>query len=270
MQPLFSIIIPTYNRIELIDETIQSAIDFVAPHNFRENIIIVDDASQDGTYEYLLKVWNAEINKKYIRLFRNKVNLGVAGARNKGIYESNSKWIIFLDSDDLLLPSSSKNMMNILKQSEQYPIVFFRCMNLESEELNGPQVSQAYDLGIEELLNCGTPGECLPAIKKKHLIKHPYNEEMNGCEGITYADIISNNGCARLEPLIVRKYRTQNIDRLSIGDGFQSRVNDIRIYHKIILFKYGRHLNLSTIIKTIIKIGYYSCLILINYFRRTR
>jgi glycosyltransferase involved in cell wall biosynthesis len=253
----------------LIDETIQSAIDFVAPHDFRE-IIIVDDASQDGTYEHLLKFWNTEINKNYIRLFRNEVNLGIAGARNKGVSESNSKWMIFLDSDDLLLPKISKNMITILKQSEQYPIVFFRCINLETEKLIGPQISQAYDLGIEELLNRGTPGECLPVIKKEHLIKYPYNEKMNGCEGITYADIIFNNGCAKVEPLIVRKYRTQNIDRLSVGKGFQSRINDIRIYHKIILFKYVRHLKISTIIKTIIKIGYYSWLILINYFRRIR
>jgi teichuronic acid biosynthesis glycosyltransferase TuaG len=268
MRSLFSIIIPTYNRIELIDETIQSAIDFITPHDFKADIIVVDDASQDGTYEHLLNVWHAEINKQYIRLFRNKVNLGVAAARNKGVAQSNGKWIIFLDSDDQLIPNISKNMITILKQSEAYPIVFFRCINLESEQLIGPLISQAYDLSVEKLLNYGTPGECLPAIKNEHLLKYPYNEKMNGCEGITYADIISNYGCAKVEPLAVRKYRTQNIDRLSAGEGFQGRVNDIRTYHKIILFKYFRHLKFSTIIKTTMKIGYYSFLILIKHFRK--
>ena len=93
--PSVSIIIPTYNRPELLPRAVNSA----RAAGTDVEIIVVDDASQDETAAVCRKL--AGIN--YIRLDRNQ---GVAGARNLGILASSAEFIAFLDDDDLRLPGS--------------------------------------------------------------------------------------------------------------------------------------------------------------------
>jgi glycosyltransferase involved in cell wall biosynthesis len=90
-----SIIIPTHNRPHLLKRAVESA--RTAATNVE--IIVVDDASQDET----AAVCNELTGIKYVRLDRNQ---GVAGARNVGILASSSRFIAFLDDDDLRLPGS--------------------------------------------------------------------------------------------------------------------------------------------------------------------
>lgn len=90
-----SVIIPTHNRPHLLPRAVESA----CAAGTDVEIIVVDDASVDGTAEVCRKLNGI----KYVRLDRN---LGVAGARNVGILESSGKYIAFLDDDDLRLPGS--------------------------------------------------------------------------------------------------------------------------------------------------------------------
>ncbi|MRI82976.1 MAG: glycosyl transferase [Nitratiruptor sp.] len=91
--PLFSVIIPVYNREAFIARAIES----VLVQTFRNfEIIVVDDGSQDAS---------ARIAASYpVRLLRNPTNLGVAAARNRGIQEARGSIIALLDSDDLWMP----------------------------------------------------------------------------------------------------------------------------------------------------------------------
>jgi len=85
-----SVVIPTYNRVELLKRSIDSVINqTIKPFE----IIIVDDGSNDGT-EVMVK-------KKYdsLKLIKQK-NKGASAARNSGIKASSGEWICFLDSDD--------------------------------------------------------------------------------------------------------------------------------------------------------------------------
>lgn len=93
MDPLVSIIIPAYNAATYIDQTIHSAID----QKYKNiEIIVVDDGSQDNTYE-LAKRYEA-INFKVIR----QKNSGPCAARNNGFKISQGEYIQWLDADDLL------------------------------------------------------------------------------------------------------------------------------------------------------------------------
>ena len=60
-------------------------------------LIVIDDASEDGTGEYLAAVARQDCR---VRVLRNARPQGGAGARNKGIAVSSGKWIAFLDDDD--------------------------------------------------------------------------------------------------------------------------------------------------------------------------
>lgn len=90
---MISIIIPTFNRGNLIER----AIDSVLNQSYTDiEIIVVDDCSTDDT-SYVMKKYVNNAKVKYIRLEHNS---GACHARNVGISNSSGKLIAFLDSDD--------------------------------------------------------------------------------------------------------------------------------------------------------------------------
>jgi glycosyltransferase involved in cell wall biosynthesis len=92
--PLFSTVIPSYNRAQLIRATLDSVLAQDLPD---QEVIVVDDGSTDGTLETL-----ASYGKR-IRVLEQK-NSGPAVARNLGIKHASGEYIATLDSDDLWFP----------------------------------------------------------------------------------------------------------------------------------------------------------------------
>lgn len=93
-----SVSIPTYNRLDLLRRCMESVFEqTVAPNE----IIVVDDFSTDGTWEYLKKVPG-------IRAIRNEKNLGMIGNWNESIRQAKYDYVVSLHSDDLILPEFIK------------------------------------------------------------------------------------------------------------------------------------------------------------------
>ncbi len=92
--PLFSIIIPTYNRSGLLKAALESV--FAQTINDHE-IIVVDDGSTDDTVELAASLGGR------IR-FLTQANRGPGPARNLGARHAIGEYLVFLDSDDLLFP----------------------------------------------------------------------------------------------------------------------------------------------------------------------
>lgn len=90
--PLFSVIIPAYNRAGIIARAIQS-VQAQTCSDFE--LIVVDDGSTDATYE-ILRPWIERNQLRYI----HQVNRGVCAARNAGAAIAEGQYFIFLDSDD--------------------------------------------------------------------------------------------------------------------------------------------------------------------------
>lgn len=96
MNPLVSIIIPTYNRAD----TLPRAIDSVLGQSYDNlELIIVDDGSTDNTKEVVKSYDDPRI--RYIKLEKNS---GAPVARNRGVDEAGGDYIAYLDSDDEFLP----------------------------------------------------------------------------------------------------------------------------------------------------------------------
>jgi glycosyltransferase involved in cell wall biosynthesis len=92
--PLFSVVIPTHDRLELLKRTVQS----IRQQSFPDyEIIVVDDGSRDGTID-----WLAE-NNSWLRGIRQS-NKGPGAARNAGAQVSHGQYLAFLDSDDVWFP----------------------------------------------------------------------------------------------------------------------------------------------------------------------
>lgn len=104
MEELVSLVIPTYNRADLVEESILSAI-----HQTYANkeIIVVDDGSTDDTKEVCEKYVTAG-QIRYIY----KQNGGIASALNRGIAEMNGTWFKWLSSDDVLVHNAVEELLH--------------------------------------------------------------------------------------------------------------------------------------------------------------
>ena len=111
-QNTVSVIIPVYNRVKVIDRSINSVINQTYPIN---EIIVIDDGSSDGTYD-LVKRNFPQVILKY------QENKGVSNARNVGIKLAKSKWIAFLDSDDEWLPKKVEEQISLLNINLSFKI----------------------------------------------------------------------------------------------------------------------------------------------------
>ncbi len=95
--PLFSIIIPLYNKENHIGKTLSSILD---QHQTNYEIIIVNDGSTDSSEDIVLG-----FNDQRIKYYSSTINQGVSKTRNYGIEKSKGKLIVFLDADDCWYPN---------------------------------------------------------------------------------------------------------------------------------------------------------------------
>lgn len=113
--PLVSFIIATYNRKDYVCEAVRSILK--QSYNNIE-IIVIDDYSDDGTYEYLKNTFGDTITS-----FRNSSNMGPSFSRNKGLNIANGKYIGLLDSDDILYSDNhTKIAVDIMENDDRVAI----------------------------------------------------------------------------------------------------------------------------------------------------
>lgn len=98
-QPLVTVYIPTYNRLELLQRAVKS----VQNQTYQNlEIIIVDDCSTDGTQKYLAQLAKED---KRVRYFIKEKNSGACVSRNIAIENAIGEFITGLDDDDYFLPN---------------------------------------------------------------------------------------------------------------------------------------------------------------------
>lgn len=114
--PFFSVIIPTYNRKHIISNAINSILKQTCEN---WELVIVDDCSTDNSRELILG-----FNDKRIKYYKLEQNLGNAGARNVGIKKSKGEYIVFLDSDDEMMPDCLGNFFNLIKNKPDTKFAF--------------------------------------------------------------------------------------------------------------------------------------------------
>ncbi len=116
--PFFSVIIPTYNRADIIKETILS----VKNQQFTDwECIVVDDGSTDETRDVVGEMADADSRIVYV----HQKNAERSAARNRGISLAKGDYLCFLDSDDYYLNSHlTKLYNNIVKGNQPEALLF--------------------------------------------------------------------------------------------------------------------------------------------------
>ena len=147
---LVSVIIPTYNRVHSLMKSINSVLNQTYS-NFE--IIIVDDASDDHTDEFVKQISDYRI--KYIK---HEKNMGGCVARNTGILNSSGKYIAFQDSDDEWHCDKLQYELNALIHNDA-DIVFCKMNKYLSNkftEIVAEEYKEGFLNPVENLLQIGT------------------------------------------------------------------------------------------------------------------
>lgn len=219
----FSIITPTYNRRDVLGDSIHSSLALIRETGEVGELIVVDDASDDATEAHLRHRFAAPLDDGTIKFIRMPFNVGVIAAREVGIRAARGTWLIFLDSDDQFVPGVGPKLLAELKSSADSPIVFFRCIDMKSGQLVGP-VAGERQLTLQELLAEGTPGECLPVVQRKAITAVKHDTDLRGFESLIHARVLRQFGPARLSSLVARRYCTEKtLARLSTRRGRAAR-----------------------------------------------
>jgi len=160
--PDISVIIPAYNRAELIGETLRSLLKQTIP---AKEIILVDDGSTDGTVESAereFSVFREQFSalqkpssvfsalKPSLRLIRQQ-NAGPGAARNRGLAEATGKFIHFFDSDDIAAPNKHEVQLRALLETgadiAYGPWAKGRFVNLTTEDTENTEEEAVLRLG---------------------------------------------------------------------------------------------------------------------------
>jgi len=213
----FSIVTPTFQRCQIVCASLDSALAFARATPDTE-VVVVDDASSDGTVEMIRATYPREIENGLLVVVQRSTNGGATAAKNDGARVARGDWLIFLDSDDQLLPIASQVIPAFTVQYKTAPVLFFRCKDETGNLVGSP--APAAMLDIDTLLRRlfpvgGLPGECLAVVSRAAFLAHPYDEDLRGFEALAYLRMVQRRGPALLSEAVVRRYDTTGADRLS-------------------------------------------------------
>jgi len=140
MSKYLSIIIPIYNSQKYLKSCLDSVCKQIAKKQNSLEVILIDDASNDNSKKICM-LYKKKF--KFIKYFYNKTNLGVSLSRNKGIKNSNGKYILFLDSDDKISNKGIKYILAKIKNEKNFDYCFFKSKVYSKNEIDHNQVFQS-------------------------------------------------------------------------------------------------------------------------------
>lgn len=125
--PAVSIVVLTFNRADELKRTFPLVLD--ETERAGAELIVVDNASIDGSYEYLC---DAVRGYKSAQVIRNAENLGVGGGRNTGYRIAQGRYVINLDDDTYITPGLVRQTVDAFERLPKVGILVFRVIHRET------------------------------------------------------------------------------------------------------------------------------------------
>lgn len=168
MNPLISIIIPTYNRANLISETLDS---ILAQTYQKWECIIIDDGSTDNTEEIIRHFLIKDNRFEYFKRPKKAIK-GPGFCRNYGFEKSTGEFIYWFDSDDILLIDALEKRVNCFQEKVDVVIGRAEFFDSNSKEILFRNKIVSQDLIYDYFVGNVTFYVSGPMWRKKFLIKH--------------------------------------------------------------------------------------------------
>ena len=183
MKKEISVIIPCYNTEKYIDGCLDSAVSALS--SFEYEIILVDDASGDGTVEKI-EEYIASRDAKNIVFIKNEKNLGAGASRNKAVRAARYGLVSFIDSDDYISDGYYDELFDAASECDA-DITACDIVMIDSET-KAETLCKGYDEGDGKygLITAELAASpCNKLIKREYLLKYPF------AEGIMNEDVAS-------------------------------------------------------------------------------
>jgi len=116
-QPKLSIIIISYNTASITKNCIQSILKSTADTQLPVEIIVVDNASKDSSVATLETF--KRLNLKTFKLIKNSENIGFAKANNQAVKQAQGDYLLFLNSDIVVLQDAVEKLFSFYRQNEK-------------------------------------------------------------------------------------------------------------------------------------------------------
>jgi len=175
-----SVVIPTYNRADLVLEAARSAL---AQDWSPLEVIVVDDCSVDDTAARIAALSQHDSRVRLVRLEQNR---GESAARNRGVSEATHEYLAFLDSDDRFAPGKLAAQMPPLLESRDKAVAFTGYISTDgSVETTFTMDDWASDRGF--VLEALLVGSCVHtstfvAPREVMLRAGPFRSDLRYCE----------------------------------------------------------------------------------------
>lgn len=185
-----SVIIPIYNTEKYLKESINSIINQSIGFNNIE-LILVNDGSTDNSENICLDYCNKYNNIKYIK----QSNQGVSVARNNGADNSQSNYILFLDSDDKMDYNSLESLYNFINSHKELDFVISRVKmfgknnNWHYGDYRFKNNNTIIDINKDEFIKYNQYHSTGIIIRKSAFLKHKYNHNIKYGEDM---DLMTN------------------------------------------------------------------------------
>lgn len=200
-----SVVIPVFNRAYCISQTLQSIFTQSVPV---DAVIVVDDGSTDGIRDVIERM---SFISPIPLIFHRQENLGPGRARNVGVSMAKSNYILFLDSDDELLPNSIERFQKAIVENNFPNMVFGGRITLlpnrKSHLTSPPPLSKDNWINFRgELLSLRpTVGIGAAVIQREFIHQLPFPETFRVCEDLAFYSLILLHGrCVRFSEAQVR------------------------------------------------------------------
>ena len=230
-----TVIIPTYNRREELLRAITS----VLQQSYEvSEIVIVDDNSSFSVKQMVSYHHELLIQKKKLKIIKNKKNVGSAASRNIGVRHSNGKYVAFLDSDDTWLPNKCQKQLKVFNNDDSVDMVYCdQFLNRSGKRSNSGKILHTNNV-LHHLSNGWTAPNTSTLIFKKDSFLNigGFSENLASCQDHDlWFKVASKNLKVQVvaEPLTV--FNLDGSDRLSKNmdarlQGSQEFLNNCREY----------------------------------------
>ncbi|HEY0902196.1 MAG TPA: glycosyltransferase family 2 protein [Micavibrio sp.] len=173
-----SVVIPAYNRADLLPRTLES----VAAQTLKpDEVIIIDDQSPDDTPAVCAALIEKYRDQLPIVYMRHEQNKGEAGSRNTGIRHAQYDYIAFLDSDDEWKPEKLAQQIAYIKQHGVDGVFCESALVENGDYAQAMHTKIAHDtIEAEKLLTrgCGYGVGTNLLIARRAILDHPFDETL--------------------------------------------------------------------------------------------
>lgn len=188
MSTLVSIIIPTYNRANLIAETLESVL---AQTYENWECLVVDDGSTDDT-KNIIKKYCGDDNRFTYKLRSQNHLKGANSCRNIGIKMAKGEFLLFLDSDDLLAPNCLESRICKVEKNPDFSIHIFKTKYFKESRDDAIKVFNKYpdsesDSYLKMFLRYDIPWQTTSMFIKRSDFNVFFNEKLMRFQDVEFS-----------------------------------------------------------------------------------